>query len=47
MDPLVIVDAITQCMSYEDKELCLVGNYAVLCMLKTAGKNDNYSVNTK
>merc|ERR1719427_1903421 len=36
MDALVVVDAITQCMSYEDKELCPVGNYAVLQMLKTA-----------
>ena len=37
MDPLVVVDAIAQCMAFEDKEICLVGNFAILHMIKTAG----------
>nr|XP_018666778.1 transformation/transcription domain-associated protein isoform X1 [Ciona intestinalis]XP_018666779.1 transformation/transcription domain-associated protein isoform X2 [Ciona intestinalis] len=34
MDPLVLVDAIAECMAYEEKELCKIGNIAILLMVK-------------
>ena len=38
MDPLVVVDAVAECMAYEEKELCKIGNIAILIMFKVAGK---------
>ena len=38
MDPLVVVDAVAECMAYEEKELCKIGNIAILIMVKVAGK---------
>ena len=38
MDPLVVVDAIAECMAYEEKELCKIGNLAILLMVKLSGK---------
>ncbi|CAK8696388.1 unnamed protein product [Clavelina lepadiformis] len=34
MDPLVVVDAIADCMAYEEKELCKIGNIALLIIVK-------------
>lgn len=38
MDPLVVVDAVAECMAYEEKELCKIGNISIHIMLKVAGK---------
>ena len=38
MDPLVVVDAVAECMAYEEKELCKIGNIAILIMFRVAGK---------
>ena len=44
MDPLVVVDAIAECMAYEEKELCKIGNIAILIMFKVAGMRIHFSL---
>lgn len=36
MDPCVLVDALSDVMGYEEKELCKPGNIVMLLMLDTA-----------
>jgi len=43
MDPLVLVDAVADCMAYEEKELCKIGNIAILLMIKVSGELFSHS----
>lgn len=36
MDPLVLIDSIAECMAYEEKELCQIGNIAIGLVIDVA-----------
>ena len=40
MDPLVLIDAIADCMAYEEKELCKLGNIAISLIIEVTSKQN-------